>query len=98
MDAIEFPIKLSKSGLSRLTDGSPEYYRQILALSAITEPYSLPITPDFGIWDPTFNTVEKGQFVLHAARFVPEVEIGQIDSLIDDSGQNIISFSFSVRN
>lgn len=98
MDAMEFPVKFSKSGTSRLTDGTPDYYRQLLALGAITEPHSLPITPDFGIWDPTFNAVEKGQFVLHAARFVPEVEIGQIDSSIDDSGQNVVSFSFTIRS
>jgi len=98
MDAMEFPVKFTKAGISRLPDGTPDYYRQLLALSAITEPHSLPITPDFGIWDPTFNTVEKGQFVLHAARFVPEVEIGQIDSTIDDSGQNVVSFSFTIRS
>jgi len=97
MDAIKFPLKFSKAGIDRLTDGTTDYYKQLLALSIITEPHSLPITPDFGIWDPTFNTVEKGQFVLHAARFVPEVEIGEIDSSVDDSGQNIVSFSFTVR-
>lgn len=98
MDAITFPVKFSKQGISRLTDGTPDFYRQLLALSAITEPHSLPITPDFGIWDPVFNTVEKGQFVLQSARFVPEVEINTVESTIDDSGQNIVAFSFTIRN
>jgi len=97
MDAMKFPIEFDEGGVTRLTDGTPDYYKQLLALGAITEPHSLPITPDFGVWDPTFNTVEKGQFVVHSARFVPEVQIEQIDVDIDDSGQNLISFGFKVR-
>ena len=98
MDAIQFPVKFDTNGMTRLEDGSNDFYKQLLALSTITEPHSQPITPDFGIWDPTFNTVERGHFVLQAARYVPEVEIEQVNVDINDEGENSVSFSFRIRS
>lgn len=98
MDSIKFPISFSSSGgLERLEDETDDYYKQILSISCLTEPDSLPLTPDFGVFDPTFNSVEKGTFILHASHFVPEVEIEGIDSFTDDEGQNLVSFSFRRR-
>jgi hypothetical protein len=97
MDAIKFPISFEGGRIARVEEGTTEYYKQLLSISTLTEPTSLPITPDFGIWDPTFNTVEKGQFIIHSSRFVPEVEIEQINVDINDNGENLISFSFRIR-
>jgi len=97
MDALEFPVRFTSGTADRLEDGSFEYYKQLLAISALTEPHSLPLTPDFGIYDPVFNSVERGQFIIHAARFVPEVEIEQVDTFLDGESGNLISFSFTIR-
>jgi hypothetical protein len=97
MDSIKFPMQFTSGGLSRVAEESDEYYRQLLAISALTEPNSLPLTPDFGIWDPTFSTVEKGQFVLHSSRFVPEVEIEEVDVSINDEGESVVSFAYRRR-
>lgn len=97
MDAMKFPVTFDSGGLQRHIDGTADFYKQILALSTITEPHSLPLTPDFGVWDPVFNDVERGEFVIHAARFVPEVEIEDVTVDINDEGENLVSFSFRIR-
>jgi hypothetical protein len=97
MDAIKFPVTFKKGGLTRVEDGTDDFYKQLLAISTLTEPQSLALTPDFGIWDPTFSSVEKGQFVLHASRFVPEVEIQEVDVAITDEGESVVSFAFRRR-
>jgi len=97
MDAMKFPLQFDANGLVRDVDGTDDYYKQLLSICTLTEPQSLPLTPDFGIWDPTFNGVEKGAFVLHASRFVPEVEIESVESAINDEGENIVNFSFRRR-
>lgn len=97
MDAIKFPIKFDRSGLQKLTDGSVDYYSQLLTISLLTEPLSHPFTPDFGVYDPTFTTVDRGLFVLRAAQFVPEVEITSLSSSEKQDGTSEISFSFEIK-
>lgn len=97
MDAMKFPISFEGGRIARHDEDSSDYFKQLLTISTLTEPTSLPITPDFGIWDPTFNTVEKGQFILHSSRYVPEVEIEQVNVDINDDGENLISFAFRMR-
>lgn len=96
MDCIAFPIKFDSTGLKKLTEGSNEYYSQILSVSLLTEPFTHPFTPSFGVNDPAFANIDKGLFIFNAAKFVPEIRI--IDLSIDESGAEAgisrINFSF----
>lgn len=97
MDSMKFPIQYDVFGFKKLADGTDDYYKQILSISALTEPNTLKLTPDFGVYDPTFNMADRGQFIINASRYVPEIQILSVENNIDNSGNSSISFSFRRR-
>lgn len=97
MDSLEFPIKFEQTGMKKLEDGSYDYFKQMLTISLLTEPGEHPLTPDFGVLDPSFTPIEPADFILNAARFIPEVEIVTINPSVDKSdGGIVVDFSFRV--
>lgn len=98
MDTIKFPMKFDSTGVSKLVDGSDDYYAQLLTIAILTEPLTHPFSPRFGVYDPAFRGVDKGLFVLNAARFVPEVEITGISTNLDNGGTVNATFSFIVKD
>lgn len=97
MDMIEFPLKFDSTGLKKLKEGTHDYYSQLLSISILTEPMTHPLTPQFGSYDPTFRTIDKGLFVLNAARFIPEVRISNITTESQSDSQIKINFSFEIE-
>jgi hypothetical protein len=97
MDTIKLPIEYDNSGFKKLTDGTDEYYKQLLSITARTEPEVLPITPQFGVFDPTFNTIDKGQFLIQASRSVPEIRLLAIETNESNEGNNDVAFTYSRR-
>jgi len=98
MDMIQFPIKFGRDGFVKLSEGTPDYYAQLLTISLLTEPFTHPLTPDFGSNDPSFRTIDKSTFIVNAARFVPEVRITNVsieDGGLSDGVSNV-TFSFEV--
>jgi hypothetical protein len=101
MDAMKFPVKFNETqgGLGMTRDGSDDYFRQILSIAARSEPGSFPLTPEFGVMDPTFKTIDRGQFLFAAARFVPEIEVVAVETtVLEENGQSIVNFSFIKRS
>jgi hypothetical protein len=98
MDTIKFPIQFDNTGLSKLVEGSSDYFKQLLTLAIITEPGRHPLTPSFGIYDPSFTSLDKGQFVIQAARYVPEVAITGIDAELSIEEEVSVVFGFKVRD
>lgn len=97
MDTIAFPIRFDATGLKKHAQGSDAYLSQILTLSILTEPGIHPYGADYGIWDPTFTSLDKGRFVIQAAYFVPEVVITAINTELDYEGKMAISFGYRKR-
>lgn len=97
MDCLKFPISYDSSGFVKLVDDSDEYYKQLISICARTEPGVSPLFPDFGVLDPTFMVADRGQFVINAAKYIPEIEVGLVEAFIDDRGSTAISFTFSRR-
>jgi hypothetical protein len=97
VDCLKFPISYDSSGFTKLVDGSTDYYKQLLSICARTEPGVSPLFPDFGVYDPTLMIADKGQFIINAARYVPEIQIEQIESILGLDGSTAISFTFSRR-
>lgn len=101
MDMIQFPIQFDSTGIKKLKDGAPDYYAQLLSIAMLTEPLTHPFSPDFGASDPAFRTIDKGLFVLNAARFVPEVQITKIEinpnELNDENTRVTLSFEIKQR-
>ena len=98
MDCFSFPIKFSGGRIKTLPQGSYDYYRQILTLALLTEVGEHPLTPDFGVLDPTFMTIEPLDFVLNAARFVPEVQVTSVVPSLRQDGSLNVEFDFQIRN
>lgn len=97
MDTIAFPVTFDSTGFKKLTEGSDDYYRQLLTLTMLTEPGSLPLTPEFGVNDPSFDTIDRGLFLAQAAEFVPEVQLGEVKVEVNPiNGQSEITFTFEV--
>ena len=95
---IQYPIKFGRDGFVKLTEGSSDYYAQLLTISLLTEPFTHPFAPDFGSNDPSLRIIDKATFVLNAARFVPEVRVTDI-SVADASpstGKSNVTFSFEI--
>jgi len=98
MDTIKFPLRFAESGEAlRLSDGSDEYYAQMLALAMQIMPGELPLAPDYGTEDPTFSTDSKLTFIATAASYVPEVEISEVEIRQDDFGKTRIDVAYSLK-
>jgi hypothetical protein len=97
MDTIKLPIEYDNSGFTKITDGTDEYYKQLLSITARTEPKTHPITPQFGVFDPTFNSIDKGQFMIQAARHVPEIRLLSIETNETNQGGRDVAFTYSRR-
>jgi hypothetical protein len=97
MDTLKIPLEYGRDGFTKLTDGSDEYYKQLLSITARTESGVSPIFPDFGVQDPTFDVVDNGRFLINASRYIPEIILTDIQSTIEDNGNNFIKFNFTRR-
>ena len=50
------------------------------------------------VLDPTFMTIEPLDFVLNAARFVPEVQVTDVVPSMRQDGSLNVEFDFRIRN
>lgn len=99
MDMIKFPIKFDSTGIQKHTEGTEDYYAQLLSIAILTEPRTHIFTPRFGVFDPTFRGIDKGVFIMNAARFIPEVEITGLDTELDSASDGIkVNFSFRIKS
>ena len=98
MPTLKFPLQFDNTGsLVVLEDESTDYYAQLLSMCALTQPETHPYSPTFGVFDPTFQEVDRGQFLLQAARFFPSISITEAEMDIDEStGQSKFKISFRV--
>lgn len=97
MQMIKFPIKFDSTGFVKLEDNTSDYFAQLLTIACLTEPQTFIFSPRFGVRDPSFRGIDKNVFVLNAARFVPEVEIINLETELDEvSGTTNVQFSFNI--
>lgn len=98
MDTIKFPVSFDSTGFKKLEEGTYDYYKQLLTISLLTEPGDNPLTPEFGVADPSFGGFDGGLFIYNAARFVPEVEIKELSSSVNErNGKYSVRFIFDIR-
>jgi len=97
MDIFAFPIKFDGGIIKKVTHNTNDYFSQLLTLAILTEPQIHPITPEFGTLDPTFKTIERGQFITQAARFVPEIIVTDVNINLNVDEKVLVNFSFRKR-
>jgi len=97
MDSLKFPITFNNDGsLNKLAEGSDEYFKQLVSFCLLTEPNSLRLTPDFGVFDITFNKLAPEALAISVNKFIPEIQIKNIKgSLAEDDGTLTVSFVYN---
>jgi hypothetical protein len=88
MDTIAFPLRFDATGLQKHEDGSDAFYRQLLSFTALTEPGTHPLKPQFGVFDPSYRNIDRGNFIIQAARFIPEIAVTNVDTEVTSSSNS----------
>lgn len=96
MPTLKFPLEVGEDGsLVTLQENTDQLFAQLLSVCAQTEPGTFPYTPSFGVFDPTFNGIDRGSFMIQASRFIPEVVITSIDGTVDEvAGNSVLRVSY----
>lgn len=89
MTTLKFPLEYDDNGsLVVVEDDTDEFYAQLLSLCVMTEPNTHPFSPQFGVSDPTFRDINRGLFMIQAARFFPQIEITSADIQMNEATGN----------
>lgn len=96
MDTFSVPFRFSNGLAAKHAEGSDEYYIHIMTMVLLTEPGGMPLDPEFGTQDPTFEQVDRASLVELASKYVPELSITNITTLITDEGQEDILVEYDL--
>jgi len=96
MNMLSSPLRFSNGAAKLLTEGTDEYYAELLSRIMQIEPGEFPISIFFGIPDPTFSGLNRATLAELAAQFVPEIDITSISSSIseDNLGEETLLIYF----
>jgi len=85
MDTLKFPLTFTNGReFQKLRQGTDDYIRQMISVCLLTEPFVLPLTPDFGTADPSFLTVNPSSLMINVNKFIPEVTIVSVDTKLNE--------------
>lgn len=97
MNTLSVPFRFTVTGsVAQHTEGSDSYYAHILSSVLQTEPGELALDSSFGTEDPVFERISRASIVEIAAKYVPEIQIDRISTIIDDNGNEKIVISFQI--
>ena len=95
MTSLKFPITFDNDGsLTKVLEFSDEYFKQLISFCLLTEPNSLRLTPDFGVFDPTFNRLSPEILAISVNKFIPEIQIKNVAGSFSE-GDGVLSVSFT---
>jgi len=97
VDTFKFPVSFRAGGIQKLTDGTDDYYAQLLALSIQIIPGELPLNPQYGVQDPTFSESLTRDLAFTAGAFIPEIIVETALISTDDSGVSKVGLRFRQR-
>lgn len=96
MDVIAYPFRFQTNGtIAKVVQGSDADLAQKLMALIQTEPGELPLAPDYGVIDPSFNQLTEGEITAAVETFYPEVRVDSVDSVVLDSGLTAVQIYFS---
>lgn len=76
MDVLAFPFRLDTTGVPALVrQGSEAHLAQQAYQFVNTRPGELPLAPTYGLDDPLFRVVEKGEVITGLAMFHPDLDV-----------------------
>lgn len=62
-----------------------------------TQPGELPLDVNFGINDPVFERINRATVLELAAKYVPELVIQQIGTVLDDDGIERVVLQYRIE-
>lgn len=95
MDTFRLPIKYRNGGVEKIQDLTDEYYGHLLSMSIQIMPTELPLNPQYGVEDATFDESLTRDLAFTAGAFIPEIVIDSAQIVISENGQSTIDISFS---
>jgi len=96
VDTFSVPFRFSNGLAAKHAEGSDEYYIHIMTMVLLTEPGQLPLNPEFGTQDPTFEYINRASLIELAAKYVPEINVTKITPLITDDGEEDILVEYDL--
>jgi len=68
----------------------------MISVCILTEPFVLPLTPDFGTADPSFSTVSPSSLMLNVSKYIPEISLVSVTpSMNEESGIVNVKFIYN---
>lgn len=98
MDTFKLPFRFRGGEVEKWRDGTDDYFSHLLALSLQIMPGELPINPQFGVEDPSFNESLTRDLAFTAGAFIPEIIVNTASIVPGDNGQTRINIDFTQRN
>ena len=90
MDTLKFPIRFTRNReIEKIREGTDDYIRQMISVCILTEPFVLPLTPDFGTADPSFSTVSPSSLMLNINKFIPEISLVAVNTLLSETSGTV---------
>lgn len=90
MDTLKFPIRFTRTReIEKIREGTDDYVRQMISVCILTEPFVLPLTPDFGTADPSFSTVSPSSLMLNINKFIPEISLVAVNTLLNETSGTV---------
>lgn len=98
MDTFSLPFRFTSAGLAaKHAEGSDSYYLHILSTVIQTEPKEMPLDPSFGTNDPLFQRINKASIVEVAAKYVPEMTIDAVSTVLEENGTEQLVISYRIQ-
>lgn len=98
MDTFKFPMRFLNGQVEKFVDGTDDFYAHLLAISMQVLPGELPLNPDFGVEDPTFDDSLTRDLAFTAGAFIPEIIVDSAEVELQEDGQVRVNIAFSQRN
>ena len=97
MDTFSVPFRFSGGLASKHAEGSEQYYLHILSMVLQTQPGEMPLDTNFGVNDPVFEKISRATVMELAAKYVPELNIQQIATVLDDDGVERVVLQYKIE-
>lgn len=95
MDVLAFPFRFSADGTAvKVVQDSEAHHAQQLAALVRTLPGELPLAPQYGTPDPTFDDLDPGSIAAAAALYHPTVVVNDVIIFVTSSGQTAVQVEF----
>jgi hypothetical protein len=97
MDTFSVPFRFSGGLAVKHSEDSDQYYLHILSMVLQTQPGEMPLDANFGTNDPVFERINRGTIMELAAKYVPELNIQQIATVLDDDGVERVVLQYNIE-